>query len=177
MVSDLCNDKLAWLWKEEMDPKSGYDPAIHLEELSKPIKKTSVMMAYFLVNIWSGPLQNHFGSATTDQPACLIECYRFTEQQSAARLEALLRTVQCCVVRFLWHNLAAGLNGNAVLCVVRQVLYHYFCLPIHHMPEAVLQLGRCSNTFPRMQVHVPFSLIWVPADRTSSHSITTKIKI
>jgi hypothetical protein len=45
------------------------------------------------------------------------------------------------------------------------------------MPEVVIQLDRCSNTFPRVQVHVPFSLIWVPADRTSSHWITSKIKI
>jgi hypothetical protein len=32
---------LAWLWKEEMGPKSRYDPTIHLEELRKPIKNFS----------------------------------------------------------------------------------------------------------------------------------------
>jgi len=171
IISDLWNDKLAWLWKEEIGPKSRYDPTIHLEELNKPMKNFSHD------GLLPHKNQNHVESATT-KPICLSStCYRFTEWQSAARLEALLRTVLCRVARFIWHNLAAGFNRNAVLCIVRQVLYRYLCLPIHHMPEAVLQLDRCSNTFPRVQVHIPFSLLWVPADRTSSHRITSKIKI
>ena len=81
MLSALWNDKLARLCKEEMGPKSRYEPTIHLEELSKPIK-TSVMMAYFPVKIWSGPLQNHVTGATTE-PTCLsskmLQIYQVTE--------------------------------------------------------------------------------------------------
>lgn len=106
-----------------------------------------------------------------NQLACLVKCYRFTEWQSAARLETLPGAVQCSVGRFIWHNLAAGLNRNAVLCIVRQVLYHYFRLPIHHMPEAVLQLDWRSNMFLRVQVHSLFSFIWVSAEGTQDKDI------